>query len=174
MSSAIVRGPVDGEAARRDQRLAVLVLDPLEEAEGEQILDVTAALPDRSHVAREHEPAGRDDALVVERLEELLHRVALEGRVGVDGHHELGCHLLEREALGAGLRARVLRRADHGRAGRLGNRCRVVGRAVVDHDHLAGWPGLLEERADRLRDRLRLVVRGNDRRQARVTHGSVH
>ena len=105
-------GPVDGEAARGDQRLAEGVLDPLEEAEREQVLDVAAALPDGPHVPRKHEAAGRGDlgsssagssfsiasgASVVSASTAITNSVSTRSRAN---------------DLGAGLRPGVLGRAD--------------------------------------------------------------
>ena len=85
-------GAVDREAARRDQRLAVVVLDPLEEAEREQVLDVAAALPDGRDPAREDQPAGGRDLRIVEGGQQELDRVRRERGVGVDGHHQVRPH----------------------------------------------------------------------------------
>src|SRR5207247_7074500 len=77
-SSDLALLPQDGravhrEAARGDERLAVVLLQLLVEGEGEQVLDVAPPLPHAAHALRQHEPARRRD-----RSEE--RRVGKEGK----------------------------------------------------------------------------------------------
>src|SRR5581483_6158212 len=98
-----IAGPVEREAARRDQRPAVEVLRPLVEPEAEQILDVAPALPRRADAARDDEAARGCHVGAVHGGEKSLDGVLLEDRVGVDSEGELSVDARERRVLGARL-----------------------------------------------------------------------
>ena len=100
-------------------------------------------------------------------LEQPFDRIGSERRVGVDRHRERRLDEVEREGLGAGLGPGVLRRPDHGRPGGCRNLGGLVGGAVVDDDDDRRDHRLCLERADRVDDGVRLVVRRNDDGQIR-------
>ena len=155
-------GAVHREASRGDQRATVVILEPLVPGEGDEVLDVASALPDAAYEARNDEAARRGDGGIVERRDQPLDGVGLEGGVGVDRHGELGVEAGQREVLRARLRTRVARRTSdrctmrerHGRG--------PVTRAVVDDHDLGDGVRLGPQAPDRVGHARGLVVGGND------------
>ena len=161
--------PQDGravhrEAARGDERLAVVLLQPLVEGEGEQVLDVAPPLPHAAHALRQHEPARRRDLRSLERREQPLEGVRREHRVGIDRDGEQCADATQPEALRARLGPGVVRRPDDRHAQRAGHVAGAVRGAVVHHDDFERSFGLSLEAADRVGHARRLVVGGDDDR----------
>ena len=159
------------DRARHGRHAAQHVVEAAVEVEAHHVLDVLPAAQKAAPVADLRVAGHGADALVAERLHQLLQRARLEDRVGVDGHdHVVVCGAEPRVERGRLTAVRLAQHA-HRRVDPFNDVAGAVSRPVVDDDHLEVRVGAVHERAHRAFDPDRLVVRGYDDRHGRGEAG---